>query len=159
VDPGTWTGQGTVLSLPGSWDVSVLIQQPAGSLVVPLHIQVQPPPEHIQVSRAPGQPTVYTIALTGGISLQTYVDPGKTGNNTVHFTFFQASGDEQPIATATATSTMHSGHFEDLSLIRFDPGHFGANVTLDAGRWRFTIQATTREGVPLSAYFDQTIQP
>jgi copper transport protein len=159
VGPGTWTGQGTVLSLPGSWDVSVLIQQPAGSLVVPLHIQVQPPPEHIQVSRAPGQPTVYTIALTGGISLQTYVDPGKTGNNTVHFTFFQASGDEQPIATATATSTMHSGHFEDLSLIRFDPGHFGANVTLDAGRWRFTIQATTREGVPLSAYFDQTIQP
>jgi hypothetical protein len=28
-----------------------------------------------------------------------------------------------------------------------------------SGRWRFTIQATTKEGASLSAYFDQTIGP
>ncbi len=155
---GTWTGQGTVLSLPGMWDVSVLVEQPTGSLTVPLDLHIPPPPEHIEVSRAPGQPTVYTIALPTGLSLQTYIDPGTVGNNTVHFTFFQASGDEQPIRSATATATMPTGHTEDLKLIRFDPGHFGANVRLDAGVWRFTIQATTKEGVPLSAYFDQTIE-
>ncbi len=156
---GTWSGQGTVLSLPGTWDVSVLIQQPTSSLSVQLQVRTKVPPEHIQVSTAPGEPTLYTIALPGGLSLQTYIDPGKVGNNTVHFTFFQASGDEQPIRSATATASMSTGHTEDLSLIRFDPGHFGANVKLDAGDWRFTIQATTKEGVPLSAYFDQTIEP
>jgi hypothetical protein len=46
-----------------------------------------------------------------------------------------------------------------LPLIRFDPGHYVANTRLDEGHWPFSIQATTKEGVPPSAYFDQTISP
>jgi len=157
--PGMWMGEGTPLSMPGAWDVSVLIQGPAGSVVVPLKVQTRAPPQHIEVTRAPGQPTLYTITLPGGLSLQTYIDPGTPGNNVVHFTFFQASGDEQPIASATATATTPAGDTHDLPLIRFDPGHFVANTRLDAGHWRFGIQATTKEGVSLSAYFDQTISP
>jgi copper transport protein len=157
--PGVWTGEGTPLSMPGAWDVSVLIQGPAGSVVVPLKVQTRAPPQHIEVTRAPGQPTLYTITLPGRLSLQTYIDPGTPGNNVVHFTFFQASGDEQPIARATATATTPAGHTHDLPLIRFDPGHFVANTRLDEGNWRFSIQATTKQGVPLSAYFDQTISP
>jgi copper transport protein len=157
--PGVWMGEGTPLSMPGAWDVSVLIQDPAGSVVVPLKVQTRAPPQHIEVTRASGQPTLYTITLPGGPSLQTYIDPGTPGDNVVHFTFFQASGDEQPIARATATATNPAGHTEDVPLIRFDPGHFVANTHLDEGNWRFDIQATTREGVPLSAYFDQTISP
>jgi copper transport protein len=155
--PGVWTGEGTPLSMPGAWDVSVLIQGPAGSVVVPLKVQTRAPPRHVEVTRAPGQPTLYTITLPGGLSLQTYIDPGTPGNNVVHFTFFRASGDEEPIARATATATTPAGNTNDLPLIRFDPGHFVANTRLDEGNWRFDIQATTREGVPLSAYFDQTI--
>jgi copper transport protein len=154
---GEWTGTGTTLSFPGTWDVSVLIQRPAGSLVVPLQVEPRSPPQTITVSSAPGQPTLYTIHLSGGTTAQTYVDPGKPGNDTVHFTFFQPSGSEQPIASATATATTPAGKTEDLTLIRFDPGHFAANTRLVSGRWRFTIQATTKEGAVLSAYFDQTI--
>jgi hypothetical protein len=143
--------------MPGAWDVSVLIQGPAGSVVVPLKVQTRAPPQHVEVTRAPGQPTLYTITLPAGLSLQTYIDPGTPGNNVVHFTFFQASGDEEPIARATATATTPAGNTNDLPLIRFDPGHFVANTRLDEGNWRFDIQATTRGGVPLSAYFDQTI--
>jgi copper transport protein len=157
--PGVWAGEGTPLSMPGAWDVSVLIQGSARSVVVPLEVQTRAPPQHIEVTRAPGQPTLYTITLPGGVSLQTYIDPGTPGNNVVHFTFFQASGDEQPIASATATATTPAGDTEDLPLIRFDPGHFVANTRLDEGHWRFGIQATTKEGVPLSASFDQTISP
>jgi len=98
--PGVWMGEGTPLSMPGAWDVSVLIQGPAGSVVVPLKVQTRALPQHVEVTRAPGQPTLYTITLPGGLSLQTYIDPGTPGNNVVHFTFFQASGDEQPIARA-----------------------------------------------------------
>ena len=45
----------------------------------------------------PGQPTIYTIALGGNLTLQTYVDPGKAGPNTVHYTFFNGAN-EQPIS-------------------------------------------------------------
>jgi nitrogen fixation protein FixH len=157
--PGMWMGEGTPLSMPGAWDVSVLIQGTAGSVVVPLEVQTRAPPQHVEVTQAPGQPTLYTITLPGGLSLQTYVDPGTPGNDVVHFTFFQASGDEQPIASATATATTPAGHTDDLPLIRFDPGHFVANTRLDEGHWRFSIQAMTKEGVSLSAYFDETISP
>jgi hypothetical protein len=107
----------------------------------------------------PGQPTLYTIALAGGASLQAYVDPGKAGDNTVHFTFFQASGDEQPIASASGTAVTPAGAAEELPPTRFDAGHFVANVKLDEGHWRFRIQATTREGTVYDAYFEQHITP
>ena len=45
----------------------------------------------------------------GGYSAQTYVQPDTAGVAVVHFTFFKASGDEQPIASATATQTGPSG--------------------------------------------------
>jgi copper transport protein len=155
--PGTWMGDGTPLSMPGAWDVSVLIEGPTGSVVVPLEVRTRAPTQRVEVTRVPGQPTLYTIGLPGGVSLQTYVDPGTPGNNVVHFTFFQPSGDEQPMASATATATTPAGHTHDLPLIRFDPGHFVANTRLDEGHWRFDIQATTKDGVPLSASFDHTI--
>ncbi|HXY72713.1 MAG TPA: hypothetical protein VEM41_09225, partial [Actinomycetota bacterium] len=115
------------------------------------------PPEQITTSAASGQPTLYTIQLAGGISLQAYVDPGKTGPNTVHYTFFQANGNEQPIARATATSEAPSGAQQSMSLIRFSAGHFAANASLSAGHWIFFIDATTQTGRQLSAYFQQVV--
>jgi copper transport protein len=49
--PGVWTGEGTSLSMPGAWDVSVLIQGSARSVVVPLEVQTRAPPQHIEVTR------------------------------------------------------------------------------------------------------------
>jgi copper transport protein len=156
--PGVWTGQGTVLSMDGRWDVTVLVQEATGAVTVPLQLETRLPPEQIQVlPGSSGQPTIYTITLAGGVSLQTYVDPGTVGNDVVHFTFFQASGKELPIASASALATPPTGATTDLPLIRFDAGHFVANTTLTAGRWRFQITATTRDGTTYSAYFVQDI--
>jgi putative copper export protein len=154
---GIWAGRGTVISMDGRWNISVLAQGPAGSVEVPLRFIPRLPPQHIEITRAPGQPTLYTIALAGGASLQAYVDPGKDGDNTVHFTFFQASGDEQPITSSTATAVTPSGSAEELPLTRFDAGHFVANTKLVEGHWRFRIQATIREGTVYDAYFEQHI--
>jgi copper transport protein len=154
---GAWSGQGTVLSIFGAWNVSVLVQEAAGAVQVPLKLTPKLPPESIQTQAAPGQPTLYTIALAGGGQLQTYVDPGRPGNDTVHFTFFQASGNEQPIADASATFVDPTGATGPLPLIRFDAGHFVANTKLTSGRWRFLVQATTAQGKVFDAYFDQKI--
>jgi copper transport protein len=155
---GVWSAQGTNLSIDGRWNVVVTVQGASGAVQVPLQVQTRLPPETITVSRQAGQPTLYTIALPGGGSLQTYVDPGtKPGPNTVHFTFFRATGDEQPIASATATETAPDGAQKNLTLLRFDQGHFAANVTLTAGKWTFRIEGTAPDGSNVSGYFTQQI--
>jgi putative copper export protein/nitrogen fixation protein FixH len=155
--PGSWGGQGTVLSIPGTWEVEVVVQEPTGGVSIPLHVTTRVPPEKITVQRVPGQLALYTIALDGGASLQAYVDPGRQGTNQVHFTFFQASGSELPIASATATLTPPGGAEGPMPLIRFDAGHFVSNTSLTPGTWRFAVQATGRDGHGYAAYFSQQI--
>jgi copper transport protein len=154
---GRWEGAGTNLSIDGRWNVDVVVQTATSGVDVPLHIETRLPPQQVTVSRQKGQPTLYTVALPAGRSLQAYVDPGARGQNTVHFTFFQSSGNEQPISSAHGSALTPSGSSVPLKLIRFDPGHFGSNVRLGAGRWTFLIQATTPDDNTLSAYFNQTI--
>jgi nitrogen fixation protein FixH len=157
VRSGLWAVRGTVISMDGQWDVSVLVQSGSASVEVPLSFTPRLPPQQIKVSRVPGQPTLYTIELAGGASLQAYVDPGKAGDNVVHFTFFNAAGNEEPIASASATAVTPSGSAEILPLVRFDSGHFVSNTKLESGHWRFRIQATNREGTVYDAYFEQHI--
>jgi nitrogen fixation protein FixH len=155
---GTWTGSGTNLSIQGAWDIQVVVQEAANAVDVPLHLHTAMPPERITTQRASGQPTLFTIQLARGLSLQTYVDPGtKPGPNVVHFTFFQSSGSEEPIASATASAVTPSGADRNLPLIRFDQGHFASNATLTTGKWTFQISARTRDGTTLFGYFTQTI--
>jgi copper transport protein len=157
VRPGLWATSGTVISMDGRWDVSTLVQSSSTSVQVPLSFLPRLPSQRIQVSSAPGQPTLYTIALAKGASLQSYVDPGKVGNDVVHFTFFQSSGNEQPVASATGTEVGPSGVPEDLQLNRLGSGHFAANVRLAAGQWRFHIRAQSPDGTVYDAYFQQRI--
>jgi len=154
---GVWSGRGTDLSIDGPWTIVVLIQTPTASTDVTLHLRTRLPPEQITSQSASGQPTIYTIQLGGGLTLQTYVDPGKSGPNTVHYTFFQANGQEEAIAKASASSEAPSGTQQAMSLIRFDKGHFAANTTLTSGAWTFFIDATTTSGRQVAAYFRQTV--
>jgi copper transport protein len=154
---GTWSGRGTTISMYGSWDLTILAQQASSAVTIPLRLVPRLPAEHIQTARAPGEPTLYTVDLGSGDTLQAYVDPGAPGPNTVHFTFFQAGGNELPIHEATAFGTAPDGSTTELQLTRFDPAHFAANATLTPGMWRFVIQAMDHEGTLHTAYFDQTI--
>jgi len=156
---GTWTGQGTNLSIDGQWDIDVVVQQAATGLDVSLRLRTGLPPEHITVSRQPGQPALYTIQLGNGRSLQTYLQQPIPGQGLVHFTFFQASGKEEPITSASATAITPAGADQPLKLARLASGHFVANLSLTPGQWTFRINATPADGQPLSGYFSQTIPP
>jgi nitrogen fixation protein FixH len=109
------------------------------------------------VSEVPGQPTLYTITLAAGGTLQTYIDPGRPGPNTVHFTFFTPSGDERPSDKARATMARSSGAPERLELLRLGPGHFAANVELQPGKVAFAIQASAA-GRQAGGRFEQVIE-
>jgi hypothetical protein len=94
------------------------------------------------VATAPGQPDLYTITLPSGASVQAYLDPGRAGANTAHFTFFTKSGSEQPIDGANATMTAPLGKQQSIDLQLLTASHFAANLNLQAGSTTFTINAT-----------------
>jgi copper transport protein len=157
VSGSAWRGQGSMLSIFGTYSVQATVQGATSAVTVALTLRPQLPPEQISVSRATGQPTLYTISLPGGRSLQTYVDPGSAGQNAVHFTFFEPDGTETTIASARGSRVPPGGASEPMKLIRFDKGHFAANTTLAPGSWIFQISATTGDGTTLDAYFRTSI--
>jgi uncharacterized membrane protein len=140
---GLWKGQGSQLSIAGDWVVVGLVEGSGPAVTVPMELETRTAPQPVKVSEVPGQPTLYTITLAAGGTLQGYIDPGRAGPNTVHFTFFNPSGDEQPTDKARATMTRQSGAPKALTLVRLGPGHFAANVDLEPGRVSFAIDATT----------------
>jgi copper transport protein len=155
---GAWSGRGGALVVPGRWDVTALVQRAGGGAVtVPLQLETRAPPQKVEVSKAPGQPTVYTITLAAGGTLQAYADPGRAGRNQVHFTFFGADGNEHPVSKAEATARPPSGAEVRLRLLRLGPGHFAANTDLTAGRWAFAIDAQLHGETGASARFEQVI--
>jgi copper transport protein len=156
---GTWNGHGTNLSIDGLWDIDVVIQEAVTGVDVPLRLRTRLPPEHITAARQPGVPTLYTVQLGDGRSLQTYMEEIERGHGVVHFTFFKAPEREAAITSARAAAITPGGADRSLRLIRFDQGHFAANFTPTPGRWTFRIEATTAGGATLSGYFSQTIRP
>src|SRR5207249_2124454 len=114
-------------------------------------------PQNINCQSAPGRPTLCTILFPGGNQMQAYVDPAKPGKSNVHFTFFDAKGNELPIASASVSGLAPGGASEMLRTRRFSAGHFVSDVTLVPGTWRFRVHATGRDNTSYDAYFDQAI--
>ena len=157
---GTWQGQG-ILSMTGKWAITTLVEKPDGNVTVPLDLEPRAAPgttPGVKISRVPGQPTVYTISLQRGETLQAYLDPGRPGPNVLHLTYFTAAGAEQPMFEASANATGPSGKAGGLTLSKLSPGHYASNLTLTPGHWSFAVNATSKEGDLTDARFEQVIQ-
>ncbi len=154
---GAWTGQGSNLSLAGTWEIRATVLRGAESVEVPLVVTTAAPPATITTAEAPGQPTLTTATLPDGVSLQTYLDPSDPGTNQVHVTAFDPAGGELPLDTATFVAFPPVTPPAALAAERFGEGHFVATVELVPGRWRFALTATTRDGQLLQTSFSRTI--
>jgi copper transport protein len=158
VTDGTWRATGSQLSIDGRWAITALVQGSSAAVTVPLQLRTRTVEPQVSVSKAPGQPDLYTITEPNGGSVQAYVGPGRPGPNTVHFTFFTKSGSEQPIDGANATMTNPLGKRQTIDLQLLTAGHFAANLNLPTGRISFTIKATPAQGPPVTASFTQQIK-
>ena len=81
----------------------------------------------------PGLPTIYTVQLGPAGSAQVYLDPGGAGPNELHVTFFDASGAELPLDTATIAVFPAGGDSAILAPRLLEPGHFVASHDATAG--------------------------
>jgi copper transport protein len=155
-----WVANDTVLSMYGRWDVTMTVEEPAGGVTVPLVVQTRLPSQQVSVSVGTGnQPTITTVQLPNGGTMQGYLDRKTAGPNSAHYTFFTSAGKELPIASASGSIITPSGDVKAVKLLRLSKGHFVANVTLSQGKWTFLIAATPKgEGAfGISAYYTQTI--
>jgi copper transport protein len=150
--PGMYQAQGTNLSLDGRWSIVALVERGLQSTEVPFTVTARVRPEVVHTISAPGQPTLYSIDLPGGRTLDAYLDPDKPGLNEVHATFIDASGGELPVPRpATITVARLGQPARALPVRRFGPGHFIGDARLGPGDWHVEITATARDGSVLRA--------
>lgn len=155
---GVFTADGANLSLGGPWTVTVLLQRAATAVDVPLTVTPKSRPQTIREIRAPGQPTLYTIDLGGGVVLNSYLDPGRPGFNEVHATFIAASGQELPVPRPITIAVGRAGGaVRPLPVRRFSTGHFIGDAQLSGGAWRIDFSGTAQDGTVLDAHLDVTL--
>jgi copper transport protein len=130
--PGIFAGSGANLSLGGTWSITALVQT-SPPVEVPLQVTVPTPPLQVDVNRALGQPTLYTVHLSQGRTAQLYLDQWAATTADLHVTYFSAAGTELPVAGVTATVATAGGPPAALALSQLEPGHVVGHVRTTAG--------------------------
>ena len=156
--PGLYRGQGANLSLDGTWSVTIAVQQASGGTEIGVSLTTRRPPERIDVQRNGSLPTVYTLRLADGRSIQTYVDPGRSGVhfNEFHVTVLASDGNEVTVRDVTVGAARSPATVTTpLATRRLDPlGHFVADlVDARSGSYRFDVVVDTAGGDQLQGHF------
>ncbi|HLW47946.1 MAG TPA: copper resistance CopC family protein [bacterium] len=155
---GVYTADGANLSLGGTWTVTALVQRATTSVDVALAVAPKFRPQTIRTIRAPGQPTLYSIDVGGGIVLDAYLDPDRPGFNELHATYISPSGQELPVPTPITIAVGRPGQpLRAVPVRRFGPGHFIGDAQLGPGAWRIEYSGTARDGTVLDARLDVTL--
>lgn len=159
--PGEFAATGTNLSLDGTWRITATVARGTSSVEVPIELTTRPavptsasPSPSIDVNAVPGLPTIYTVHLTAGRTVQLYLDPGKSGANEVHATFFDAAGNELPVASVSMAIGPAGGPLAPLEARQLEPGHFVADTTLTAGTYSLSISGPAPGGDQLTTSLD-----
>jgi hypothetical protein len=103
-------------------------------------------------SLLPELPSITTVALPHGGSVEMYLDPGTPGVNQFHLIF---SGSEADLAAVNplVVASVAGGPHQTLRQLRISTGHYTDFVLLQPGRWTFHV-AGRFGGTPV--YFDFT---
>ena len=82
-----------------------------------------------------------------------YLDPGTSGLNEIHFTFFDPSGGELRVPKVPVVIASRGSEAPVAPEVRrFSEGHFIADQDLGPGRWRFQVDS------PSPACFEETVR-
>ena len=157
--PGTFSATGSNLSLVGGWQVTALVVNGTASVEVPLELITRTAPATIDVNAVSGLPTIYTVHLSAGRSVQVYLDPGRAGPNEIHATFFDAAGNELPVASVAMVIGPTGEPATSLVPRQLEPGHFVADSTLADGTWTLSVAGPAPNGDQLTTQLDIPVTP
>lgn len=154
---GTFSAAGANLSVDGIWKVTATIGQGATAVEVPFVVATTIGALPVDVLPGQGVPTIYTVHLLDGTSAQLYLDPGSAGKDELHITYFDAAGTERPITTATMALT--SGPGQLLAPRLLEPGHFVADVTVEAGELPVDVVGLDAAGAQVHVHATLEVSP
>lgn len=153
IGPGRYQANGANLSIDGTWSITLTIQRPGGGVQIPFTVTPRVPPVKLVVTPEPsGIPTLYTLELSAGRSVQNYLDPARPGGiNEFHATFIGTGGQEIPMAAFNVTAagpSIPASTPLNLTTRRLDTiGHFVADLPgAVKGTYRFHYHGTTTGG-------------
>ncbi len=152
-----YEASGGNLSLDGVWAVTAVIAAPDGTVEVPLPLATLVANQVVDRDAEPGLPTLFTAHLGPAGTLQVYLDPGTVGPNELHATFFDASGAEIPIPTATMLLRPTDGAAAIVAPRILEPGHFITEVDAVTGGLGVDVVGAAPDGTVLHAHFDLTV--
>jgi hypothetical protein len=158
-DSGRFSARGGNLSLDGIWNVTATVEGPSGSVEVPLVLSTRVVAQPVDVSAAPGVPTIYTVHLPDHSTVQVYLDPGVAGSNALHVTFFDQNGNELPVPSATVAVTPDSEAGSVIAPRLLEPGHFTAELPVPAGTLSVDIIGQASGGEPLHVNLEVKVEP
>jgi hypothetical protein len=131
--PGRFAAGSQNLAIDGIYRVTATVTVPGGAVEVPLLLATTIPEQPVEVIVTPELPTIYDVGLGERGFAQVYLDPGRTGQNELHVTFFDASGNAFPVPSVTfAASDGRGGSFLPTSR-QLDVGHFVSTIETGAG--------------------------
>jgi copper transport protein len=148
---GVYTATGANLSIDGAWKITAQIAGGSRTVEVGFDVTTRSAQPSIDVNKVPGLPTLYTVHLAEGNSVQVYLDPGTPGANELHVTFFDPAGNELPVPAVGLEFGPADQPLTALQPRQLEPGHFVSDTTAQAGNYRVSIAGTPPEGSAVSA--------
>ncbi|MGO9027741.1 MAG: heavy metal translocating P-type ATPase [Acidimicrobiales bacterium] len=106
-------------------------------------------------SLLPELPSITTVALPHGGSVEMYLDPGRIGVNQFHI-IFSGSGPDLAAVKPLVTASVDGAPPQVLRQLRVSTGHYTDFVVLGQGRSTFHVVATFG-GTPVSVVFTRTL--
>jgi copper transport protein len=130
---GRFSGSASNLSIDGIWQLTATVTTTNGAVEVPLLAATTVPAQPVQQLVSAGLPTIYTVQLGAAGSAQLYLDPGGSGQNDLHVTFFDPAGSELPTQSASIAVFPATGDAALLAPRLLAPGHFVATIDATPG--------------------------
>jgi copper transport protein len=149
---GGYRAQGANMAVVGHWLLTVNVSNGVKSVDVPVDLVTQTQPQPTTSQAFNGLPTVSTVSLAGGRTVQIYIEPIRLGKAEFHATFFDAKGQELKMATFAAMGFRIPGGSASLLPFRqLSQGHFVADAPPIKGTYSFSVAGTTADAEAVGA--------
>jgi hypothetical protein len=96
-------------------------------------------------SLLPALPSITTVNLPHGGSVETYFDPGGVGVNQFHL-IFEGTNSQLATVAPLVTASLNGDPATVLRQFKVSTGHYSDIVVLSPGRWRFAVRTNFGSG-------------
>ena len=155
--PDAYAGTGANLAFDGRWQITVLIQRGADSVLVPLHLEVAGPAVEVLPRREPSG-KLYHVAFVPYVGMfRLDLDSERAGATALTVGCYDRIFERRPINSIVVTHESSDLQIRQLSMRRINQYQFASDVVLSRGANRIVIVTRGADGSRTRVVFDLPI--